>query len=161
MGSGAAGGMWSSGQQQSSKPGVINQLTRQFGGEIEMLKTAAVTGLLGIIRDTVRQNFPSMHQEMERMRRDQGTTGYSSSMGSSSMGGSSMGGSSMGGSSMGGSSMGSSSMGGSSGSDYAHSAVNNPSHVTGSYDPDRSSGSRSYESKTGYPDEDRHNNPSI
>jgi hypothetical protein len=68
MASPPAGAAGNAGAHQSAKPGLLDSLSQQFGDEIEMLKTAAVTSLVSLVRDTIRQNFPSMHQEMERMR---------------------------------------------------------------------------------------------
>jgi hypothetical protein len=62
------GATWSAGAHQNAKPGLLDGLSQQFGDEIEMLKTAAVTSLVSLIRDTIRQNIPSLHQEMERLR---------------------------------------------------------------------------------------------
>lgn len=112
MASGPAGGAWNTSAPQPSKPGLMDQVSQQFGGEIEMLKTAAVSSLVGVIRDTIRQNFPSMHQEIERMRREHGAPSTSTWSGATS----------------------STSYGATSGADYAHSAANNPTHVTGSYE---------------------------
>ena len=67
-GSGAPNGMWQQQPRHSAQPGVLDNLSRQFGDEIEALKRTAVTSLLGLLRDTIRQSFPGMHQEMERMR---------------------------------------------------------------------------------------------
>lgn len=74
----AAGGTWNASANQPPKPGIMDQISQQFGGEIEMLKSTAVSSLVGIIRDTIRQNFPAMHQEMERMRREHGASGAGS-----------------------------------------------------------------------------------
>jgi ElaB/YqjD/DUF883 family membrane-anchored ribosome-binding protein len=75
---------WNGGTGQTSKPGIVDQLSRQFGDEIEVLKTAAVSTLVSVLRDTIRQNLPSMHQEMERMRRNSAaSTGATNLTGSS------------------------------------------------------------------------------
>jgi hypothetical protein len=56
---------------QAQRGGLREQLDQQFGGEIEALKSAAVTSLISLLRDTIRQSFPGVHQEMERLRREQ------------------------------------------------------------------------------------------
>lgn len=56
----------------SQRAGLRDQIDQQFGGEIEALKGAAISSLVGLLRDTIRQSFPSLHQEMERLRREQG-----------------------------------------------------------------------------------------
>ncbi|HWQ11459.1 MAG TPA: hypothetical protein VNL77_01595 [Roseiflexaceae bacterium] len=81
MASVPASGSWEA-TRHSAKPGLMDSLSRQFSDEIEVLKTAAVTSLIGIIRDTIRHNFPSMHHEMERMRGQRGSSPSTSTMGS-------------------------------------------------------------------------------
>ena len=147
-GSGAPNGMWQQ-PRQNAQPGVLDNLSRQFGDEIEALKRTAVTSLLGLLRDTIRQSFPGMHQEMERMRRERGYSGYSgadSTMGYYSGSGYPASDSARGysGYSGSGSTMGSSGemearYTGASGADYARSAADNPPHVTSTYDPARES----------------------
>ena len=58
--------------RRSSEPGMIDQIKDQFGGEIETLKAAAVTSLISLVRDAVKQNLPAVHQEMQRLRGEQG-----------------------------------------------------------------------------------------
>lgn len=128
-GSGAPNGMWQQ-PRQNAQPGVLDNLSRQFGDEIEALKRTAVTSLLGLLRDTIRQSFPGMHQEMERMRRERGYSGYSgadSTMGYYSGSGSTMG------------SSGEMEARYTGGADYARSAADNPPHITSTYDPARDS----------------------
>jgi ElaB/YqjD/DUF883 family membrane-anchored ribosome-binding protein len=136
-GSTGSSSSWNGGASQSSKPGVVDQISRQFGGEIEMLKSAAVSSLVSVIRDTIRQNFPSMHQEMERMRRDSGSATGSSNWSSGSTSGTSS--------------------YGSTATDYAHSAANNPSHVTSVSDPARGSSM----SSTSNPDDLQRDNTNL
>lgn len=50
------------------QPGLFDQLTEQFSDEISMLKTAAVTTLMGMVRDTLQQSMPSLHREYSRLR---------------------------------------------------------------------------------------------
>lgn len=53
------------------QPGLFDQLTEQFSDEISMLKTAAVTTLMGVLRDTIQQSMPSLHREYSRLRAEQ------------------------------------------------------------------------------------------
>jgi hypothetical protein len=143
-GSGSSGS-WQQESRHASKPGMLDSVTSQFGDEIEALKSAAVTSLVGLLRDTIRQNFPTMHQEMERVRGEQGYSSGGGRYSGFSAGGSQYGsgsqyassdyntsGSQHGGSQYGsGSTAGSSSQTGASGADYARSAANNPSHLGG------------------------------
>jgi hypothetical protein len=57
---------------RASEPGLIDQLKSQFGDEIDMLKAAAMTSLVGLVRDTIRQNLPALNQEVERLRGERG-----------------------------------------------------------------------------------------
>jgi hypothetical protein len=54
--------------QKPAEPGIVDQLVDQFGDELQMLKAAAVTSLISLVRDTVRQNLPAVHQQLERLR---------------------------------------------------------------------------------------------
>ena len=51
-----------------AQPGMLDQIMDQFGDEFQMLKAAAVTSVIGLIRDTVRQNLPALDQELSRLR---------------------------------------------------------------------------------------------
>jgi hypothetical protein len=57
--------------RKPAEPGIVDQLVDQFGDELQMLKAAAVTSLISLVRDTVRQNLPAVHQQLERLRGDQ------------------------------------------------------------------------------------------
>jgi len=68
--------------RQPAQPGMLDQIMDQFGDEFQMLKAAAVTSVIGLIRDTVRQNLPALDQEINRMRsQKEGNTGASASLG--------------------------------------------------------------------------------
>ena len=54
--------------QHTAQPGMLDQIMDQFGDEFQMLKAAAVTSVIGLIRDTVRQNLPALDQELSRLR---------------------------------------------------------------------------------------------
>ncbi|MEO7912370.1 MAG: hypothetical protein ABIV47_22210 [Roseiflexaceae bacterium] len=51
-----------------AKPGMLDQIMDQFGDEFQMLKAAAITSVIGLVRDTVRQNLPALDQEIGRLR---------------------------------------------------------------------------------------------
>jgi len=55
-------------QQQSSDSSFLNDVMGQLGGELDTLKTAAISSLIGLLRDTVKQNLPGVYQEAERLR---------------------------------------------------------------------------------------------
>jgi hypothetical protein len=44
----------------------------QFGDEFQLLKAAAITSVIGLVRDAVRQNLPALDQELGRLRSEQG-----------------------------------------------------------------------------------------
>jgi hypothetical protein len=54
--------------RHTAQPGMLDQIMDQFGDEFQMLKAAAVTSVIGLIRDTVRQNLPALDQELNRLR---------------------------------------------------------------------------------------------
>jgi len=54
--------------RHTSQPGMLDQIMDQFGDEFQMLKAAAVTSVIGLIRDAVRQNLPALDQEIGRLR---------------------------------------------------------------------------------------------
>ena len=51
-----------------AQPGFFDQLNEQFGDEISMLKTAAMTTLIGVLRDTLQQSLPNLGREYNRLR---------------------------------------------------------------------------------------------
>jgi hypothetical protein len=52
----------------------------QLGGnEIQLLKAAAITSVIGLVRDTMRRNLPVLDQEVGRLRSEQGSSGASPS----------------------------------------------------------------------------------
>jgi hypothetical protein len=57
-----------------AKPGMIDQIMDQFGDEFELLKAAALTSVVGLVRDTVRKNLPALDQELGRLRSEQGSS---------------------------------------------------------------------------------------
>jgi ElaB/YqjD/DUF883 family membrane-anchored ribosome-binding protein len=128
-GSGSSGS-WQQESRHASKPGVLDSVTSQFSDEIEALKSAAVTSLVGLLRDTIRQNFPSMHQEMERVRGEQGYSSGGSQYRGDQYGSGSQHGSQYS-SQYGSGTTGASGQAGASGADYARSAANNPPHLGG------------------------------
>jgi len=70
--------------RQPAQPGMLDQIMDHFGDEFQMLKAAAITSVIGLIRDTVRQNLPALDQEINRMRSEKnGKNGASASMGAS------------------------------------------------------------------------------
>jgi len=70
--------------RQPAQPGMLDQIMDQFGDEFQMLKAAAITSVIGLIRDTVRQNLPALDQEINRMRSEKnGKAGPSASIGAS------------------------------------------------------------------------------
>jgi hypothetical protein len=66
--------------RHTAQPGMLDQIMDQFGDEFQMLKAAAVTSVIGLIRDAVRQNLPALDQELGRLRSEQqGNTATSAS----------------------------------------------------------------------------------
>jgi hypothetical protein len=61
--------------RHADKPGMLDQIMDQFGDEFQLLKAAAVTSVIGLVRDAVRQNLPALDQELGRLRSQQGHTG--------------------------------------------------------------------------------------
>lgn len=53
-----------------TSPGFMDQLRSQFGDEFELLKGAALTSIMGLVQDTMRDNLPRMHEEYERLRHE-------------------------------------------------------------------------------------------
>jgi len=58
--------------RRAAQPGMLDQIMDQFGDEFQMLKAAAITSVIGLVRDTVRQNLPALDQELGRLRSEQG-----------------------------------------------------------------------------------------
>ena len=52
-------------------PGMIDQIMDQLGDELQLLKAAALTSVISLIRDTVRRNLPALDQELGRLRSEQ------------------------------------------------------------------------------------------
>jgi len=57
--------------RRTAQPGMIDQIMDQFGDEFELLKAAAITSVIGLVRDTVRRNLPALDQELGRLRSEQ------------------------------------------------------------------------------------------
>ena len=53
---------------------MLDQIMDQFGDEFQLLKAAAITSLIGLVRDAVRQNLPALDQEVARLRSEQDET---------------------------------------------------------------------------------------
>ena len=51
-----------------AQPGMIDQIMDQFGDEFQLLKAAAITSVVSLVRDAVRQNLPALDQEVGRLR---------------------------------------------------------------------------------------------
>jgi len=69
---------WSNGdakQPQASEPGMFSQLADQFDDQITTLKDTLLSTVLGLMHDTIRQDAPGLHQEIERVRRERGGQG--------------------------------------------------------------------------------------
>lgn len=60
--------------RHADQPGMLDQIMDQFGDEFQLLKAAAITSVIGLIRDAVRQNLPALDQEVARLRSEQGET---------------------------------------------------------------------------------------
>jgi len=58
--------------RRAAQPGMLDQIMDQFGDEFELLKAAAITSVIGLVRDTVRRNLPALDQELGRLRSEQG-----------------------------------------------------------------------------------------
>ena len=57
--------------RRASQPGMLDQIMDQFGDEFQLLKAAAITSVIGLVRDAVRQNLPALDQELGRLRSEQ------------------------------------------------------------------------------------------
>jgi len=75
-------------QNQSSSGGFVDDVMGQLGLELDTLKTAAISSLVNLLRDTVKQNLPGVYSEAERLRSDStpstGASSYSSNATNSS-----------------------------------------------------------------------------
>jgi len=65
--------------RRSSEPGMLDQIMDQFGDEFQLLKAAAITSVVNLVRDAVRQNMPALDQELGRLRSEQGGSAASGS----------------------------------------------------------------------------------
>jgi len=54
--------------RRAAQPGMLDQIMDQFGDEFQLLKAAAITSVIGLVRDAVRQNLPALDQELSRLR---------------------------------------------------------------------------------------------
>jgi len=57
--------------RRTAQPGMIDQIMDQFGDEFQLLKAAALTSVISLVRDTVRRNLPALDQELGRLRSEQ------------------------------------------------------------------------------------------
>jgi len=57
--------------RRSTQPSMMDQIMEQFGDEFQLLKAAAVTSVISLVRDAVRQNLPALDQELGRLRSEQ------------------------------------------------------------------------------------------
>ena len=60
--------------QRAAQPGMLDQIMDQFSDEFQLLKAAAITSVISLVRDTVRQNLPALDQELGRLRSEQDST---------------------------------------------------------------------------------------
>lgn len=62
----------SNGRSQASfrqaQPGMVEQLTEQFGDELNLLKAAAIASLTSVVRATIRESMPGLQAEVERLQ---------------------------------------------------------------------------------------------
>jgi len=65
--------------RRAAQPGMIDQIMDQFGDEFQLLKAAAITSVINLVRDAVRQNLPALDQEVGRLRSQQGDNSTSTS----------------------------------------------------------------------------------
>jgi hypothetical protein len=65
--------------RHTAQPGMIDQIMDQFGDEFQLLKAAAISSVVTLVRDAVRQNLPALDQEVGRLRSEQGSTSRSTS----------------------------------------------------------------------------------
>jgi hypothetical protein len=57
--------------RRAAQPGMLDQIMDQFGDEFQLLKAAAMTSVINLVRDAVRQNLPALDQELGRLRSEQ------------------------------------------------------------------------------------------
>jgi len=69
-------------RQQSSSGGFVDDVMGQLGVELDTLKTAAISSLVTLLRDTVKQNLPGVYSEAERLRGGSASSNSGSSNGS-------------------------------------------------------------------------------
>jgi len=67
------------GTRRTAQPGMIDQIMDQFGDEFQLLKAAALTSVISLVRDTVRRNLPALDQEVGRLRSEQGDSSAATS----------------------------------------------------------------------------------
>ena len=60
------------------KAGLLDDVMAQFGDEINMLKAAAVTMAVGMLRDTIQQNVPQLGKAYERAKQERRSASYAS-----------------------------------------------------------------------------------
>jgi hypothetical protein len=58
-------------RRRTAQPGMLDQIMDQFNDEFQLLKAAAVTSVISLVRDAVRQNLPALDQELGRLRSEQ------------------------------------------------------------------------------------------
>jgi len=61
----------STSHQRAAEPGMLDQIMNEFGDEFQLLKAAAITSVVSLVRDAVRQNLPGLDQELGRLRAEQ------------------------------------------------------------------------------------------
>jgi hypothetical protein len=54
--------------RRAAQPGMLDQIMDQFGDELQLLKAAAITSVINLVRDAVRENLPALDQELGRLR---------------------------------------------------------------------------------------------
>jgi hypothetical protein len=69
----------STSHQRAAEPGMLDQIMDQFGDEFQLLKAAAITSVVSLVRDAVRQNLPGLDQELGRLRSEQDGNGTTAS----------------------------------------------------------------------------------
>jgi len=74
-------------QKQSSSGGFVDDVVGQLGVELDTLKTAAISSLVNLLRDTVKQNLPGVYSEAERLRGGSTSSNSGSSFGSNATNG--------------------------------------------------------------------------
>ena len=59
---------------QQNKGGFLNDLMDQFGGELDTIKTAAISSLVAMVRDSIKDVLPQFSQEYDRVRQQHDDT---------------------------------------------------------------------------------------